>query len=481
MRFGAAELAAILDEYLPKDAAGLVVGVSGGADSACLLSALAELRRFAVRAVHVDHGLQAASVALRASCALLCERLAIPLTVIGVTVESAGESLEAAAREARYRAFAQNLAPGECLLTAHHADDQAETLLLQLLRGAGVKGLSAMPVRRRFAGGWHLRPLLHLTRPDLEAYGRAHGVEAHEDPMNRDARFDRAFLRTEVWPKIIQRWPGAAAALGRAAGHAADAQELLENAADAALFRLRDGAALSVTGLRALAERERVNVLRRWLAATGIVPPSTARLREGLRQTLTADADHVPGVEWGGHALRRYRERVFLTPAAVPSLCARREWPVRLQSRLELGGGLGTLCWVPRKGGLRAGLLPAVLSVRRRSGGESLKPAAHASTQSVQHLCQAMGVLPWMRDALPMIYAGESLIAIGDIWRDARWLAGQGEAGFDVVWEGAPELCCARAGDLAAHGANRDALIVGGGGIWYSELPSNFNYFLLAH
>jgi tRNA(Ile)-lysidine synthase len=441
MTFGAAELDAVLDQYLPKDATGLVVGVSGGSDSACLLSALAELRRLPIRAVHVDHGLQPASVALRASCEALCERLAIPVTVIEVTVESAGESLEAAAREARYRAFALNLAQGECLLTAHHADDQAETLLLQLLRGAGIKGLSAMPVRRRLAGGWHLRPLLHLTRRDLETYGKAHGVGAHEDPMNRDARFDRAFLRTQLWPKIIERWPGAAAALGRAASHAADAQELLERAADAALFRLRDGAALSVTGLRALPERERVNVLRRWLTEAGIVPPPAARLAEGLRQALTADADHVPAVVWGGHALRRYRERLFLTPAHVPSLCARLEWPMRAQSRLDLGDGLGTLCWVPRKGGLDAGLLPAALSVRRRSGGESLKPGARASTQSVQHLCQVMGVLPWMRDALPMIHAGGALIAIGDLWRDARWLARRDEAGFEVVWEGGPELC----------------------------------------
>jgi tRNA(Ile)-lysidine synthase len=441
MRFGAAELDAVLDEYLPEGATGLVVGVSGGADSACLLSALAEGRRLPVRAVHVDHGLQAASVALRASSAALCERLEIPLTVIEVTVESAGESLEAAAREARYRAFALNLAPGECLLTAHHADDQAETLLLQLLRGAGIKGLSAMPVRRRLAGGWHLRPLLRLTRSDLQAYGKMHGIDAHEDPMNRDARFDRAFLRTRLWPTIIERWPGAAAALGRAARHAADAQELLDHAADAGLFRLRDGAALSVTGLRALPERERVNVLRRWLSETGMVPPSSARLAEGLRQTLTADPDHLPVVIWGAHALRRYRDRLFLTPAAVPSLGAHREWPMRSQSRLELGEGLGTLYWVSRKGGLDAQLLPATLNVRRRSGGESLKVGARARTQSVQHLCQAMGVLPWLRDALPMVYAGESLIAIGDIWRDARWAAGPAEAGFEVVWEGRPELC----------------------------------------
>jgi tRNA(Ile)-lysidine synthase len=440
MRFGAAELDAVLRQYLPPDATGLVVGVSGGSDSACLLSALAELPNRPVRAVHVDHGLQDASVALRASCGALCERLKIPLTVIEVTVEADGESLEAAAREARYRAFALNLARGECLLTAHHAEDQAETVLLQLLRGAGVKGLSAMPMLRPLAGGWHLRPLLRITRRELAFYAEVHGVEAHEDPMNRDLRFDRAFLRAEIWPTIIERWPGAAAALGRAARHAADAQSLLEEAADAALFRLRDGPALSVTGLRTLAERERVNVVRRWLAESGVASPSSARLTEGLRQTLDADADHEPAIVWGGHALRRYRDRLLLTTATAPSLASSREWPMHSISHLELGSGLGTLGWVPRLGGLDAKRLPPTLSVRRRSGGETLKLGARGRTQSVQHLCQAMGVLPWMRDALPMVHAGDTLVAIGDLWRDARYLAGVDEKGFDVVWEGRPEL-----------------------------------------
>jgi tRNA(Ile)-lysidine synthase len=440
MRFGAAELDAVLQRHLPPDATELVVGLSGGVDSACLLSALAELSNRPLRAIHVDHGLQAASVALRACSSALCERLQVSLTVIEVTVEARGESLEAAARDARYRAFALNLAPGQCLLTAHHAEDQAETVLLQLLRGTGIKGLSAMPMVRRLGQGWHLRPLLQVARRDLAAYAAAHGVRAHEDPMNHDPRFDRAFLRSAIWPTLIERWPGAAASLGRAARHAADAQELLERAADAALFHLRDGRALSVTGLRTLTERERTNVLRRWLGEAGIAAPPSARLSECLRQTLSAEAGQGPVIVWGEHALRRYRDRLFVTAATLPSLAVRREWSMRSNPSLELGPGLGTLRWVPRSGGLDAGRLPAVLDVRRRGGGETLKLSARGRTQSVQHLCQAMGVLPWMRDALPMIYAGDSLVAIGDIWRDSRWLAGPAQAGFACVWEGAPEL-----------------------------------------
>ena len=191
--------------------------------------------------------------------------------MIEVTVETAGESLEAAAREARYRAFALNLAPGECLLTAHHADDQAETLLLQLLRGAGIKGLSAMPVRRPLAGGWHLAAASSARAARSQAYGKARGIDAHEDPMNRDPRFDRAFLRTEIWPTIIERWPGAAAALGaRRPPRRRRAATCWNRPRSGALIRLRDGAALSVTGLRALPELEQVNVLRRWLAETGV-------------------------------------------------------------------------------------------------------------------------------------------------------------------------------------------------------------------
>jgi tRNA(Ile)-lysidine synthase len=166
------------------------------------LTALAQLgpesvRGLGVRAVHIDHGLQSASVCLREASAALCRRLQIPLAVITVAVDSAaGVSLEAAARNARYRAFALELRAGECLLTAHHAQDQAETLLLQLLRGAGLKGLSAMPMCRPFAPGWHLRPLLNVARRDLRAFAQAHEVTAVEDPMNCDPRFDRA------WPPL---------------------------------------------------------------------------------------------------------------------------------------------------------------------------------------------------------------------------------------------------------------------------------------
>src|SRR5277367_5446192 len=173
MNFGPAFLRAVLEEHLPAAATGLMVGVSGGADSACLLAALAQTNlKFSlglhIRAAHIDHRLQPASVVLREASVALCLQLRIPLVVVEVTVETGGGvSIEAAARDSRYRGLALELAAGECLLTAHHAEDQAETLLLQLLRGAGLKGLSAMPMCRPLGRGWHLRPLLKVAQKDL--------------------------------------------------------------------------------------------------------------------------------------------------------------------------------------------------------------------------------------------------------------------------------------------------------------------------
>ena len=454
MSFSAASLRAVLDVQVPAGATGLVVALSGGADSAALLLAAADsnaatgwsstFRGLPVRAVHVDHGLQAAAAEFREVCAALCRALDVPLTVIPVVVHSPpGASVEAAARDARYAALARDLKPGECLLTAHHSEDQAETLLLQALRGAGLKGLSAMPLRRPLGGGWHVRPLLDVPQRELLAFGNPPSVK---DPMNQDARFDRSYLRRDLWPLIEARWPGSAGALSRTARHLAEAQASLDRAAAAHVGRLRDGEALSVPGLRALAHVERIDCLRFWLCEAGVEPPSTARLTEALRQIFDADVDHIPCVAWGGHALRRYRERIFLTPAVPPRLEAVLPWPVRRDAGVDLGPGLGTLRWVEQIGGIDAKLVPATVFVRRRDGGEALKPAVKAKTQSLRHLCQRHGVQPWMRDALPVIFAGEAaiagenLIAVGDLWLEARRCAARPLPGLGIVWEHAPVI-----------------------------------------
>ena len=443
MSFSAATLHAVLQACIPGEATGLVVALSGGPDSAALLAALAALqgnfRGLPVRAAHVDHGLQPAASDFRKNAQALCDELRIPLSIIAVEVPlEAGASLEAAAREARYAALEAQLAPHECLLTAHHRDDQAETFLLQALRGSGFKGMSAMPMCREFGPGWHVRPMLEVSGQDLRRFGRALQRFQSLDPMNEDERFDRVHLRRHVWPPIAMRWPGAATALARAAGHAADAQLLLDELAQTDIAGLRDGDELDVRGLRRLSAHRRANAVRLWLRAKSLEPPSAVRLAEALRQILDAEHDHQPSIVWGRKALRRYRHRMFVTDADPPRIDTV-QWPVKLGSAVELSPQLGRLTWVPQRGGIAAAGLPPCVSVRRRAGGETLKPGASARTQSVQHLCQEFGVLPWMRDALPLIFAGDELVAVADIWVEARF-SGAEAPGLGIAWQGGPVI-----------------------------------------
>jgi len=443
MSFSAASLYAVLQSSVPEDARGLVVALSGGADSAALLVGLAGLsggfRGLPLRAVHIDHGLQAAAAEFCEACRSLCEHLGVPLELIRVEVQSEkGRSIEAAARDARYAALAAQLQPLECLLTAHHRQDQAETLLLQALRGAGVKGMSAMPVCRVLGLGWHVRPVLDVPHHELLQWGGHLEDSKVTDPMNEDLRFDRSYLRQAIWPLIETRWPGADIALSRSARHMAEAQELLDRVAAADVARLRDGDALSVPALRALPPANRMNAIRAWLGEAGVEAPSTARLAEALRQVFDADADQLPAIVWGDKALRRYRQRLFLTEAHCPRLEGEKPWATALGSSVELGANLGNLTWSAQIGGIAADALPSVVMVRRREGGETLKPARSAKTQTVQHLCQSQGVLPWMRDALPLVFAGDELIAVADLWLEARWCAAPDAPGLKVTWNDAP-------------------------------------------
>lgn len=461
MSFRALDLLQVLRAELPAGATGLLVALSGGADSSALLAALASLGEaelgVPVRAVHIDHGLQPAAAVFRETCVRLCRELSVRLTLVTITIDCpSGVSIEAAAREARYGALASAMRARECLLTAHHREDQAETLLLQALRGAGLKGVAGMPRRRLCGPGWHLRPLLGVARADLQEFAADRGIVSAQDPMNTDLRFERAYLRSQLWPRIEARWPGAAQALARTAAHAAEADALLDATADVDLGVLRDGEALLLPRLRALGPARRSHAVRRWLHERAVLLPPTARLREALRQVLAADGDHLPAVTWDRYALRRYRDRLFVTEAEPPRLARPLSWHIgaghtgshasghamgpELGAELELGAGLGALHLASQGGGLDPSRLPSTLLVAPRSGGETLRPAGKAATQTVQHLCQALGVLPWMRDALPFIFAGQELIGIGDLWLDARWCVPADERGVGFRWLRAPNI-----------------------------------------
>ena len=409
----------------------LCVAYSGGLDSGALLAALAALRareRFVLRAVHVNHRIQPQSARWAQAARRRARRLRVPCALITLAIElGRGESLEAAAREARYRALAAQLARDELLLTAHHQEDQLETVLLALLRGGGVRGLAAMSAVTPWAHTLLLRPLLPVTRAQLEHYARARGLDWSEDPSNADERFDRNYLRRTVLPLIRQRWPAAAATVSRSAQHLAEARSLLERLAKAALQDARDGASLRVSALRRLPLPQRRNALRQWIAERGLKPPDHRRVREICGPLLAARVDALPRVSWRGGQLCRYADRLFAFDApAARSPVAVEQWDWHAQPWLPLSGG-GALGLVrDRHGDVRLSALPRVLSVRQRRGGERLQGTQ--GRMALKDLLQAQGLAPWERAAVPLIMHAGRIIAVADLWLDRSYGAGGARA-----------------------------------------------------
>jgi tRNA(Ile)-lysidine synthase len=395
----------------------LCLAYSGGVDSAALLSALARLRRahrFELRALHVHHGLLPGADGWAAQALAQAKSLRVACRLLHVTVARArGESLEAAARAARYRALAGALTSDELLLTAHHQEDQLETVLLALMRGSGVRGLGAMAPLTPWAGTLLVRPLLSVRRAQLERYALERQLAWSEDPSNQDVRFDRSYLRQRVLPLLAERWPAAALTAARSAAHVREARALLERLARESLGAARDGATLRVSALARLPLPERKNALQVWIGERGLSLPDSRRLLEIAGPMLSARADALPRVRWQGGELRRFADRLFALRAAPPRLLDR-EWHWRGQSALEFEDGSALTLAPERHGDVDLGSLPEKLQVRFRRGGERLQGGS--GHISLKQLLQTQAIPPWMRDRVPLIAAGEQLISVAGLW-----------------------------------------------------------------
>lgn len=409
----------------------VALALSGGMDSTVLAHALAKARRKfgSLRLLHVDHGLQVASAEWAKHCARFARQLKLPLRVLTARITVArGQSPEAAARDARYALLARALEPGEVLVTAQHSDDQAETLLLQLFRGAGVSGLAAMPAIATFGPGRIARPLLNVSRADVEAYARTHRLNWVEDPSNAQTRFARNHLRHEVLPRVREYWKGVDAAIARSARHMAEAAALLEELAHGDLHAAADGAGLSVARLRALPAARRRNALRAFIAGAGVELPETSRLTEIAGPLLKARADAQPEVRWSGVVMRRRDGRLELqvkseevTPAK--SETAAKSWNWIEQREFSLAGGDRLALLDDEAGPIDLDRVPSVVQLRSRVGGESLRPGLRARTKSLKSLLQAARLSVELRAQLPLLFSGDRLVAAGDRWIDASIMA----------------------------------------------------------
>jgi tRNA(Ile)-lysidine synthase len=453
--FSPAALAAVLfDELRLSPGAHLKVAYSGGLDSHVLLHTLSVLRadhHFSLSAIHIDHDLQSASAEWGRHCSRICAALDIQYVVKRVRVEGvAEEGLEAAARRARYVALAAALEPGDILLTAHHGDDQAETVLLQLLRGAGVTGLAAMPTQAALGPGQIVRPLLGFSRAALHAYAQEHQLAWIEDPSNQESHLRRSYLRTEILPRLARHWPAHARLLARTARHAAEAMGLLDEVAETDLVACRHAVPhspqeLSIKALLTLSTARQRNLLRYWLRRQGFLAPATSQLEEVLAQVQTAPRSQQARVCWPGTEVWRYRDLLVAMPAQhSPDPALDVVWDLRAPLDLP---GIGCLHAVPIRGqGLSCARLNGKsLHIRLRSGGEMLMLAGHGHHHVLKKLLQAEGVPPWLRARLPLFYMDHELAAVADRWVCAPYLAGDGEEGLKIVWEppvgavGAPE------------------------------------------
>lgn len=418
------------------------VALSGGLDSTVLLHALAAIRDrldAPIDAIHADHGLQSDSPAWAAQCETLCKGLDIPLDTVRLRLEPRpGESTEALAREARYAAFAGRLQPGELLLTAQHRDDQAETMLLQLLRGAGVAGLAAMPELADLGAGRLGRPLLGIDRAELEVYARQHDLTWVEDPSNTDLAIDRNYLRHEILPRLKARWPAAAQTLSRSAGHCAAADQALRTlgAEDLALCRLSPHR-LAIYPLLQLPPGRRTHLLRAWVADCDLPVPPTHKLQRVLAEVIPARPDAEPLVAWPGAELRRYRDELWLTPPLPP---AEPDWSADWDGRQELTlpADVGELAAVPGPGGIDPARWAGVKQVLFRREGLTCTPAGRRGSRSLKKLFQELDVPPWLRDRVPLLFIDGELAAVGDYVVCAPFAAGG--QGVRLVWQRPPWL-----------------------------------------
>ncbi len=438
-----AQIAVSLDLAAQIAPQSVCVAFSGGLDSTVLLHATAALRErypeLTVRALHVDHALQADSARWASDCADYCKALNVEFQVLPVQVGSSGGP-EAAARAARYRALEEALQAGETLMLAQHQDDQAETYLLQLMRGSGTQGLAAMPAVASFGRGKVIRPLLTINQSLLADYAAACGLTWIDDPSNADTRFDRNWLRHKVMPQIQGRWPNAQNAIARSARYAAEASALTDALAEIDAEGVRRGCMLDVEGLLALEPLRQRNLLRFVIRDLGLPVPSETRLREVLRAIAAAGANAQPEIVWTGAFASRYRGQLVVQPEAARVAPDTDPVPVSaaMLSGAEpcvLGGAAGTLTFMPEAAaGISLKSVNQPLDVRFRRGGERIKPAGSAHHRSLKNLFQEAGVVPWIRPAVPLLYSGDELLAVGDLWIADSATARDGEPAIRLDW-----------------------------------------------
>ncbi len=399
---------------------------SGGVDSQVLLHLLAQTK-LKVSAVYIDHGLQIESKAWARHCEQQCQQYQIPFQIIKVDVAAnlsinKGGGPEASARNARYKALKTCINDGEALLTAQHSDDQSETVLLQLIRGAGAMGLSGMPLIAEFGRGWHARPLLAISQESIIEYAQKNQLLWVEDPSNQQTQYERNFLRQAILPELKQRWPALGKTLRVFAQQQAENSRLLDILAEQDLAScLLESDCLNISILNNMDDARLRNVLRYWFKVRNYPVPSRAVLAQILQQMHEESHDTAACVRWVDVEVRRFRDKLYCLKQTTHDAAQAFEW--KTSASLKLASLQKTLCLrvvtsdaVDIHYVLDEVKLTSILTVRFRQGGEKIKPAGRNAHHDLKSLFQEAAVPVWQRDKVPLLYMGDILIAVVGHW-----------------------------------------------------------------
>ena len=420
-----------------KSSPNLLLAYSGGVDSCVLLHALLQAQKrlnFNLQAMHVHHGLSPNADNWAAFCAKTCAAYQVPLEVVKVTLDKvAGLGVEAAAREARYQSLFQSNA--DYILLAHHQDDQAETLLLQMLRGAGLKGLSSMA---GYDASRHLlRPLLDISRLTIEDYAKSAQLTWIEDESNLDTRYDRNYCRHKVMPVLKARFPSASETLARSASHMAEAASLLDELAQMDALACVSDDRMNIEQLSTLNLLRAKNLFRWWLSNLGFLAPSKDKLDDMLRQLMNAGADAGIKIildKANDSYLRRYQGFAYIeTNHTDYASNIAMVW----QGEDALTMPDGTLLLFERKQGqgLAVDRLGGhKLRIANRHGGERFKPDLARPTRTLKHLLQEANMPPWLRKRLPLVYLNDTLAVVPNIGVNCMMQATQRDMGLVITW-----------------------------------------------